>query len=85
MPASAKLVRYSDGTFTTIDYVDNGDGTISFETDKLGYFIVTSDYVEETTGGNNVLAIGIGAGVGGAAAIAIIAIVIGVVVKKKRA
>ena len=85
MPASAKLVRYSDDTFTTIDYVDNGDGTISFETDKLGYFIVTSDYVEETAGGNNMLAIGIGAGVGGAAAIAIIAIVIGVVVKKKRA
>lgn len=80
----AKLIRYNNGEWTEVNYVDNGDGTVTFETDKLGYFIFAEDYVAPKAK-TNTLAIGIGAGVGGAAVLmAIIVLTVGVI-KKKRA
>ena len=66
------------------NYVDNGDGTVTFETDKLGYFIFAEDYVAPKAK-TNTLAIGIGAGVGGAAVLMAIIVVTVVVIKRKRA
>lgn len=80
----AKLIRYNNGEWTEVNYVDNGDGTVTFETDKLGYFIFAEDYVAPKAK-TNTLAIGIGAGVGGAAALMAIIVVTLVVIKKKRA
>lgn len=80
----AKLIRYNNGEWTEVNYVDNGDGTVTFETDKLGYFIFAEDYVAPKAK-TNTLAIGIGAGVGGAAALMAIIVVTVVVIKKKRA
>lgn len=80
----AKLIRYSNGEWTEVNYVDNGDGTVTFETDKLGYFIFAEDYVAPKAK-TNTLAIGIGAGVGGAAALMAIIAVTVVVIKRKRA
>lgn len=80
----AKLIRYNNGEWTEVNYVDNGDGTITFETDKLGYFIFAEDYVAPKAK-TNMLAIGIGAGVGGAAVLMAIIVVTVVVIKKKRA
>lgn len=80
----AKLIRYNNGEWTEVNYVDNGDGTITFETDKLGYFIFAEDYVAPKAK-TNTLAIGIGAGVGGAAVLMAIIVVTVVVIKKKRA
>ena len=80
----AKLIRYNNGEWTEVNYVDNGDGTVTFETDKLGYFIFAEDYVAPKAN-TNVLAIGIGAGVGGAAVLMAIIVVTVVVIKKKRA
>ena len=80
----AKLIRYNNGEWTEINYVDNGDGTVTFETDKLGYFIFAEDYVAPKAK-TNTLAIGIGAGVGGAAVLMAIIVVTVVVIKKKRA
>ena len=80
----AKLIRYNNGEWTEVNYVDNGDGTVTFETDKLGYFIFAEDYVAPKTK-TNTLAIGIGAGVGGAAVLMAIIVVTVVVIKKKRA
>lgn len=79
----AKLIRYNNGEWTEVNYVDNGDGTVTFETDKLGYFIFTEDYVAPKAK-TNTLAIGIGAGVGGAAVLMAIIVVTVVVIKKKR-
>lgn len=79
----AKLIRYNNGEWTEVNYVDNGDGTITFETDKLGYFIFAEDYVAPKAK-TNTLAIGIGAGVGGAAVLMAIIVVTVVVIKKKR-
>ena len=59
----AKLIRYNNGEWTEVNYVDNGDGTVTFETDKLGYFIFAENYVAPKAK-TNTLAIGIGAGVG---------------------
>lgn len=80
----AKLIRYNNGEWTEVNYVDNGDGTVTFETDKLGYFIFAEDYVAPKAK-TNTLAIGIGAGVGGAAVLMAIIVVMVVVIKKKRA
>lgn len=80
----AKLIRYNNGEWTEVNYVDNGDGTVTFETDKLGYFIFAEDYVAPKTK-TNTLAIGIGAGVGGAAVLMAIIVVTLVVIKRKRA
>lgn len=80
----AKLIRYNNGEWTEVNYVDNGDGTVTFETDKLGYFIFAEDYVAPKAK-TNMLAIGIGAGVGGAAVLMAIIVVTVVVIKKKRA
>lgn len=80
----AKLIRYNNGEWTEVNYVDNGDGTITFETDKLGYFIFAEDYVAPKAK-TNTRAIGIGAGVGGAAVLMAIIVVTVVVIKKKRA
>lgn len=80
----AKLIRYNNGEWTEVKYVDNGDGTVTFETDKLGYFIFAEDYVAPKAK-TNTLAIGIGAGVGGAAVLMAIIVVTVVVIKKKRA
>ena len=80
----AKLIRYNNGEWTEVNYVDNGDGTVTFETDKLGYFIFAEDYVAPKAN-TNTLAIGIGAGVGGAAVLMAIIVVTVVVIKKKRA
>lgn len=80
----AKLIRYNNGEWTEVNYVDNGDGTITFETDKLGYFIFAEDYVAPKAK-TNTLAIGIGAGVGGLALLMAIIVVTVVVIKKKRA
>lgn len=80
----AKLIRYNNGEWTEVNYVDNGDGTVTFETDKLGYFIFADDYVAPKAK-TNTLAIGIGAGVGGAAVLMAIIVVTVVVIKRKRA
>lgn len=80
----AKLIRYNNGEWTEVNYVDNGDGTVTFETDKLGYFIFAEDYVAPKAK-TNTLAIGIGAGVGGAAVLMAIIVVTLVVIKSKRA
>lgn len=80
----AKLIRYNNGEWTEVNYVDNGDGTVTFETDKLGYFIFAEDYVAPKAK-TNTLAIGIGAGVGGAAVLMAIIVVTVVVIKKRRA
>ena len=80
----AKLIRYNNDEWTEVNYVDNGDGTVTFETDKLGYFIFAEDYVAPKAK-TNTLAIGIGAGVGGAAALMAIIVVMLVVIKRKRA
>lgn len=80
----AKLIRYNNGEWTEVNYVDNGDGTVTFETDKLGYFIFAEDYVAPKAK-TNTLAIGLGAGVGGAAVLMAIIVVTVVVIKKKRA
>lgn len=80
----AKLIRYNNGEWTEVNYVDNGDGTVTFETDKLGYFIFAEDYVAPKAK-TNTLAIGLGAGVGGAAALMAIIVVTLVVIKRKRA
>lgn len=80
----AKLIRYNNGEWTEVNYVDNGDGTITFETDKLGYFIFAEDYVAPKAK-TNTLAIGIGAGVGGLALLMAIIVVTVVVIKRKRA
>ena len=80
----AKLIRYNNGEWTEVNYVDNGDGTVTFETDKLGYFIFAEDYVAPKAK-TNTLAIGIGAGVGGAAVLMAIIVVTLVVIKRKRA
>jgi len=80
----AKLIRYNNGEWTEVNYVDNGDGTVTFETDKLGYFIFAEDYVAPKAK-TNTLAIGIGAGVGGAAVLMAIIVVTVVVIKKKHA
>lgn len=80
----AKLIRYNNGEWTEVNYVDNGDGTVTFETDKLGYFIFAEDYVAPKAK-TNTLAIGIGAGVGCAAVLMAIIVVTVVVIKKKRA
>lgn len=80
----AKLIRYNNDEWTEVNYVDNGDGTVTFETDKLGYFIFAEDYVAPKAK-TNTLAIGIGAGVGGAAALMAIIVVTLVVIKRKRA
>lgn len=80
----AKLIRYNNGEWTDVNYVDNGDGTVTFETDKLGYFIFAEDYVAPKAK-TNTLAIGIGAGVGGAAVLMAIIVVTVVVIKRKRA
>lgn len=80
----AKLIRYNNGEWTEVNYVDNGDGTVTFETDKLGYFIFAEDYVAPKAK-TNTLAIGIGAGVGGVAVLMAIIVVTVVVIKKKRA
>ena len=80
----AKLIRNNNGEWTEVNYVDNGDGTVTFETDKLGYFIFAEDYVAPKAK-TNTLAIGIGAGVGGAAVLMAIIVVTVVVIKKKRA
>lgn len=80
----AKLIRYNNGEWTEVNYVDNGDGTVTVETDKLGYFIFAEDYVAPKAK-TNTLAIGIGAGVGGAAVLMAIIVVTVVVIKKKRA
>lgn len=80
----AKLIRYNNGEWTEVNYVDNGDGTVTFETDKLGYFIFAEDYVAPKAK-TNTLAIGIGAGVGGAAVLMAIIAVTLVVIKRKRA
>lgn len=80
----AKLIRYNNGEWTEVNYVDNGDGTVTFETDKLGYFIFAEDYVAPKAK-TNMQAIGIGAGVGGAAVLMAIIVVTVVVIKKKRA
>lgn len=80
----AKLIRYNNGEWTEVNYVDNGDGTVTFETDKLGYFIFAEDYVAPKAK-TNTLAIGIGAGIGGAAVLMAIIVVTVVVIKKKRA
>ena len=80
----AKLIRYNNGEWTEVNYVDNGDGTVTFETDKLGYFIFAEDYVAPKAK-TNTLAIGIGAGVGGAAALMAIIVVTLAVIKRKRA
>lgn len=82
--SGAKLIRYNNGEWTEVNYVDNGDGTVTFETDKLGYFIFAEDYVAPKAK-TNTLAIGIGAGVGGAAALMAIIVVTVVVIKRKRA
>lgn len=80
----AKLIRYNNGEWTEVNYVDNGDGTVTFETEKLGYFIFAEDYVAPKAK-TNTLAIGIGAGVGGAAVLMAIIVVTLVVIKRKRA
>lgn len=80
----AKLIRYNNGEWTEVNYVDNGDGTVTFETDKLGYFIFAEDYVAPKAK-TNTLAIGIGAGVGGAAVLMAIIVVTLVVINRKRA
>lgn len=80
----SKLIRYNNGEWTEVNYVDNGDGTVTFETDKLGYFIFAEDYVAPKAK-TNTLAIGIGAGVGGAAVLMAIIVVTLVVIKRKRA
>ena len=80
----AKLIRYNNGEWTEVNYVDNGDGTVTFETDKLGFFIFAEDYVAPKAK-TNTLAIGIGAGVGGAAVLMAIIAVTVVVIKRKRA
>lgn len=80
----AKLIRYNNGEWTEVNYVDNGDGTVTFETDKLGYFIFAENYVAPKAK-TNTLAIGIGAGVGGAAVLMAIIVVTVVVIKKRRA
>lgn len=80
----AKLIRYNNGEWTEVNYVDNGDGTVTFETDKLGFFIFAEDYVAPKAK-TNTLAIGIGAGVGGAAVLMAIIAVTLVVIKRKRA
>lgn len=80
----AKLIRYNNDEWTEVNYVDNGDGTVTFETDKLGYFIFAEDYVAPKAK-TNTLAIGIGAGVGGAAVLMAIIVVTLVVIKRKRA
>lgn len=80
----AKLIRYNNGEWTEVNYVDNGDGTVTFEADKLGYFIFAEDYVAPKAK-TNTLAIGIGAGVGGAAVLMAIIVVTVVVIKRKRA
>ena len=80
----AKLIRYNNGEWTEVNYVDNGDGTVTFETDKLGYFIFAEDYVAPKAK-TNTLAIGIGAGVGGLALLMAIIVVTVVVIKRKRA
>lgn len=80
----AKLIRYNNGEWTEVNYVDNGDGTVTFETDKLGYFIFAEDYIAPKAK-TNTLAIGIGAGVGGAAVLMAIIVVTLVVIKRKRA
>lgn len=80
----AKLIRFNNGEWTEVNYVDNGDGTVTFETDKLGYFIFAEDYVAPKAK-TNTLAIGIGAGVGGAAVLMAIIVVTLVVIKRKRA
>lgn len=80
----AKLIRYNNGEWTEVNYVDNGDGTVTFETDNLGYFIFAEDYVAPKAK-TNTLAIGIGAGVGGAAVLMAIIVVTLVVIKRKRA
>lgn len=80
----AKLIRYNNGEWTEVNYVDNGDGTVTFETDKLGYFIFAEDYVAPKAK-TNTLAIGLGAGVGGAAVLMAIIAVTVVVIKRKRA
>lgn len=80
----AKLIRFNNGEWTEVNYVDNGDGTVTFETDKLGYFIFAEDYVAPKAK-TNTLAIGIGAGVGGAAVLMAIIAVTVVVIKRKRA
>lgn len=80
----AKLIRYNNGEWTEVNYVDNGDGTVTFETDKLGYFIFAENYVAPKAK-TNTLAIGIGAGVGGAAVLMAIIVVTLVVIKRKRA
>ena len=80
----AKLIRYNNGEWTEVNYVDNGDGTVTFETDKLGYFIFAEDYVAPKAK-TNTLAIGIGAGVGGATVLMAIIVVTVVVIKRKRA
>lgn len=79
----AKLIRYNNGEWTEVNYVDNGDGTVTFETDKLGYFIFAEDYVAPKAK-TNTLAIGIGAGVGGATVLMAIIAVTVVVIKRKR-
>lgn len=83
-----KLFRYvinSDGTYdiSEVEYTSNNDGTVSFTTDKLGYFMFAETFTPVLDGGNNnTMAIGIG--VGGAAAAVVLAIGIGAVVSKKK-
>ena len=78
----AKLVRYADGEWTEVNYKDNGDGTITFDTDKLGYFILTKDYVAPTVK-DNALPIGLGVGLGLAALLLAAAVITVVTLKKK--
>lgn len=82
-----KVFRFdfnSDNTYTVseMQYVNNGDGTVSFESDKLGWFAVADTYTPSVAKNNNGVAIGAGIG-GGVAGIIGIALVI-VFIKKKR-
>ncbi len=71
----------SNGAVTEISYVKGNDGTISFETDRLGWFAIADSYTPSTPK-NVSLTIGLSAG-GAAIAVLAVAIIL-IVVRKKR-
>ena len=82
----SKLFRFdinSDGTYAVneLAFTKNSDGTISFETDKLGWFAVANTYKPAVASDN---ALTIGLSVGGAAIAVLLVGIIFIVIRKKR-
>jgi hypothetical protein len=76
---TALFVRRDDGTFKELVYVDNGDGTITFISDTLGYFVFASETIVPIE-----LTVGLSVGGGVLLILIIVAIVLGKRAKRLR-